>query len=249
MFPTVNVGPLAFPTKALIYLLGAWLALTVAERAARRLEVNADRVYGLATTALIAGFVGARLVFVAIYWSSYQDNLLTIVWPLNSGFNLWGGLLIGGAAAFFYGRYHQLRPWPMLDALAPALLVALIAVSLADFLAGPGFGTLTSLPWGITQFGVRRHPVQIYEILVGIVALVAWRQVLPYRSFPGQLFLLSAALYSGGRLFVDAYRENAWLTGDGFHVLQIISLVVMLAALYLLGRFSRAQATPAPQKR
>lgn len=248
MFPTINVGPLALPTKALIYLLGAWLALSVAERTARRLKVNPDRVYGLATTALAAGFVGARLVFVAIYWPSYQNNLLTIVWPLNSGFNLWGGLLIGAAAAFFYGRYHQLRPWPLLDALTPALLVTLIAVSLADFLAGPGFGTLTSLPWGITQFGVRRHPVQLYEILVGIIAIVAWQRVRPYRSFPGQLFLLSVALYSGGRLFVDAYRENAWLAGNGFHIVQIIALVVMLASLYLLGRFSRAHAAPTPEK-
>jgi phosphatidylglycerol:prolipoprotein diacylglycerol transferase len=233
MIPAISLGPLVLPTAGLVYILGAWLCLSLVERAARQLDLNAEKVYGVAATALFGGLIGARLTFVAIYWRAFQDNLLGIVWPLNTGYNLFGGLVIGLAAAFFYGRYHRLHPAETLDALLPGLISGLTVASLADFLAGPGFGTLSRVPWAITQYSMRRHPVQIYEILVGALALLVWWRLRDQRLFAGQLFLMSASIYSGGRLLVDAFRDNAWVTAGGYHVVQIISLVVMIGGLYL----------------
>jgi prolipoprotein diacylglyceryltransferase len=114
-------------------------------------------------------------------------------------------------------------------------------VSLADFLAGPGFGTLSRVPWAITQYSMRRHPVQIYEILVGGLALLVWWRLRDQRLFPGQLFLMSISIYSGGRLLVDAFRDNALLTPGGYHVVQIISLVFMIGGLYLSAALSEKE--------
>ncbi|MCA9933435.1 MAG: prolipoprotein diacylglyceryl transferase [Ardenticatenaceae bacterium] len=234
MFPTLHIGPLSLPTAGVMYILGAYAALTAIERAAGYLRQDAGRLYNLAGLSLLAGFVGARLTFVVIYWPAFRNDLLGIVWPLNSGYDLMGGLVVALVAGFFYGRFHQLNPWPTLDALVPGVLVGLLAVSLADFLGGPGFGELTNMPWGITQFSVRRHPVQIYEILAALLALGSWWYLHQDRLFDGQLFLLSTALYSGGRLITDAFRENAWLSANGIHLLQVICLALMLLSLYLL---------------
>jgi phosphatidylglycerol:prolipoprotein diacylglycerol transferase len=233
MIPAISLGPLVLPMAGLVYILGAWFSLSLVERTARQLNLNAEKVYGVAATALFGGLIGARLTFVAIYWRAFQDNLLGIIWPLNTGYNLFGGLVIGLAAAFFYGRYHRLHPAETLDALAPGLFLGLIVVSLADLLAGPGFGTLSRVPWAITQYSMRRHPVQIYEILVGALALLVWWRLRDQRLFKGQLFLMSITVYSGGRLLVDAFRDNAWLTAGGYHLVQIISLVIMIGGLYL----------------
>lgn len=247
MLPFLNLGPLALPTAPLVYLLGVWLSLFAVDRAARRLGLDAERHYALATTAAVAGFLGARLTFVLLHWSSYDDNLLGIVWPLTTGYNAFGGALIGAAAAFFYGRWRRLPLWPVLDALAPGLLVFLIAVSLADFLGGAGYGSLTSMPWGITTFGVRRHAVQLYEALVGVAALGAWWAATSprLRSTAGRPFLWAAAVYAGGRLLVDAYRENAALV-SGFHVTQVLALAALLLALGLLARRSAHRGTAEP---
>ena len=126
MFPAINLGPLVIPTAAFTYIIGAWLCLSLAERIAKRLGQDPERITGLATAVLIAGIVGARLTFVAIYWPAYRDNLLGIIWPINSGFNLAGGLFFGGAAAFFYGRAYQLKPASTLDALAPVIVTGLM---------------------------------------------------------------------------------------------------------------------------
>ncbi len=245
MLPTLNLGPLGLPTGPLVYLIGAWLALWAVDRAARRVSgrrvaagqpaLDPERYYALALTALLAGFLGARLMFVLLHWSSYDDNLLGVVWPLNTGYNAVGGGVIAAAAAVFYGRWRRLPLWPALDALAPGLLVFLIAVSLADFLGGAGYGSLTNMPWGIDVFGVRRHAVQLYEALVGVVALGAWWAATSARVpvVAGRPFLWATITYAAGRLLVDAYRENATLV-SGFHVTQIVALAVLLAAMALL---------------
>ncbi|MDX1415210.1 MAG: prolipoprotein diacylglyceryl transferase [Candidatus Promineifilaceae bacterium] len=239
MIPAVNLGPFVLPTAAFIYIIGAWLCLSLAERVANWLNQDPDKLSGLVSTGLIAGIVAARLTFVATYWSSYQDNLLGIIWPINSGFNPFAGLFFGLMAMFFYGRYKQLPLWTTLDALAPILILALIIVSLADFLGGPGFGTATDLPWGISQFDIRRHPVQLYEIGIGLIALLSWWYYHNRRLFDGQLFLIATAVYCIGRLFVDAFRANAWISTGGWHVLQILFLLIALACLILLAIGSR----------
>ncbi len=245
MFPTLSIGPFVFPTAGLLIILGAWLGLSLVERTAVRVGQNKDLMYGVAATAVFLGFVGARLTFVLQYWSAFSQNLLSIVWPLTTGYTVWGGLLLGGTAAFFYARAKRLRPWPALDALLPGLVFALIVVSLADFAAGPGYGTLTAVPWGVAQFGVRRHPVQLYELLVGGMALLVWwRASRPPVYEVGRPFLLGTAVYSAGRLFVDAFKENAWLVGDGYHALQIGSLFILLIVLFQLGRTVNSQPAP-----
>lgn len=244
MFPTLDIGPLTFPTAGLILIFGAWLCLWVIEKAAARLALDAPATYSLAAVGLFAGFVGARLTFVALYWPAYRENPLGIIWPLTSGYLPAGGLILGGLAAFFYGRARQLPPTATLDALAPGLILGLMVISLADFLGGPGFGTLTAVPWGVSQFGVRRHPVQLYELIAGGLALWAWWHLVGRRHYAGQLFLVTITLYSTGRLFLDAYRDNAWLTSSGYHVWQLVSFAVMLGGLLLLAYGHASSAAP-----
>ncbi len=240
MFPTLNVGGIVFPTTGLVILLGTWLGLTLVERTANRMGQNQQLLYGVAVTAVFTGFIGARLTFVAQFWPAFQENPLNIIWPLNTGYNVWGGAILGLIGAFFYARAKRLPFWPTLDALTPALVFALMVVSLADFVGGPGYGALTAVPWGVTQFGVRRHPAQLYELFVGGLALLIWwRTSRPMIYEVGRPFWLTTAVYSAGRLFVDAFRDNAPVVGDGYHLLQVVSLVILLAALFQLGQLAK----------
>ena len=245
MIPAINIGPLVLPTAAFVYIIGAWICLSLAERTAKWLDLDPETMSGLVTAGLITGVIGARLTFVALYWSAYQENLLGIIWPINSGFSPLGGLFFGGMAMFFYGRQKRMELAPTLDALAPILVTGLIVISLADFLGGPGFGTNSDVPWGISQFDVRRHPVQLYEIGAGLLALLTWWIMRDRRNFDGQLFLVTTAVYCFGRLFIDTFRANAWLSSGGWHVIQIICLLITVTCLILLARGSQSAETAA----
>jgi phosphatidylglycerol:prolipoprotein diacylglycerol transferase len=250
MYPTISLGSIVLPTAGLVYIVGIWLALSTVERSAKKMGLKADALYAMAASAVAAGFIGARLLFVALHWPAYQDNLVGIVWPITSGFNLWGGLFFAFTAAFLYGRAKQLPLGASLDALAPGLLVGFMVISLADFLSGPGYGTETGFLLGINVFGIKRHAVQIYEILVAFVALIVWWVASDRRQFDGQLFLMTTAIYAAGRLLFDAYRANSPLTSNGYHIIQIVSLVILLACVYLLGRLTpkRDDEQPAQQQ-
>jgi phosphatidylglycerol:prolipoprotein diacylglycerol transferase len=234
MLPTLDLGPVVLPSAGVVYLLAIWIGLSLVERAARRPGLDVEATYNLATIGLVAAFLGARLAFVLWHWPAYQANPIGIIWPLNSGYYGPAGLLAGAAAALLYGRRKQLRPWPTLDALAPGLVAGLIAVSLADFLAGPGYGTETAMPWAISQFGAGRHPVQLYEIAAGLAAWLAWRRLARRPTTPGHPFLVATAITSAGRLLFEAYRANGWLTDGGYHVVQLLCLVILLGAVFLL---------------
>ncbi len=244
MFPTLPIGPAVIPTAALTWLLGFWLALTAVERAAKPLKLDASLIANLATVGLVAAIIGARLTFVMLHWTAYQNNLIGIVWPLNSGFDVVGGLLIGVLAMVFYGRAKQLPLWSTLDALAPGIIVLLLAVSMADFLGGPGLGAVTALPIGVNLFGTNRHLVQLYELVIGLVALWVWWRVSAESRFAGRPFLITVSVLAFGRMLTDAFRVNVPLS-SGFHIVQLISLGIVLICLVILARKTLA-ATALP---
>ena len=238
MVPAVEIGPFVIPTGGLVYILGVGLALSVVEWAAKASKQDVQTMYSLAVTILGFGLVGARLLFVGLHWSAYQQNLVGIVWPLTAGFELSGGLVMGILAGIFYSRAKNLAPAGTLNVLLPGLITGLMVVSLADFLAGPGYGSETTMPWGLTQYAIRRHPVQLYEIGVGLMALGGWWFMAQLRpTVPGRTLLAALILYSAGRLFVDAFRGNPWLTAGGYHLVQIISLIALSGALLSFTRF------------
>jgi len=45
---------------------------------------------------------------------------------------------------------------------------------------------------------------------------------------------MTTAVYAASRLFTDAFRQSSWFTADGYRIIQIISLAVMLICLYML---------------
>ena len=243
MWPTLSLGRITFPTAGLVTILGIYLALVAVERAGRRLRLPHVTIYNLGVALLLAGFVGARLTFVFLHWNAFQENLLGIVWPINSGYNLWGGLWLGLMTAFFYGRARRLAWRPTLDALAPGLVVALLVISLADLLGGPGLGEFSTLPWAIPVHGSLRHPVQLYEIVMTLFALAAWQTAVSQGGPAGQAGLATVGMLSFGRLLTDAFRANTPLIA-GYHLLQILSLLILLACLLLL---ARRPSPPEPQ--
>lgn len=242
MFPALEIGPLVIPTGVFALLLGGWLALSVVERAAPRVGGVPAHLYALATAMIVAGIIGARLSFVFLHWDAFQENLLGIVWPLNSGYELWGGLLFALAAAWLQMRRDQLALGTVLDGLLPGLLTMLVFVSLSDFLGGSGYGVETTMPWGLRLFDlpVKRHPVQLYEVLVGLTALGSWVYLVRGRTrlpaganYTRNSILIPSAIYAGGRLFVEAFRANSVVVGDGWRVVQLLCLAVLAAALWL----------------
>ncbi len=245
MFPIVQIGPLAIAVPGLALLAGVWVALSLAEKEAARLHLDADAIYRLAFGGLVAGLIGARLAYVARYLGVYASDPLG-VFSLNAAtLAPVEGAVIGLAFAGLYGARRRLPPRPTLDSLAPAVAAMGVAIAVAHAASGDAFGAPAQLPWSVYLWGEYRHPSQIYELIAALGVLgLGWR--LRARClFPGFSFLLVVALSAAARLFLEAFRGDSLLIAGGWRAAQVEGLLVLAACLGMMGYWGRI-AAPAP---
>jgi phosphatidylglycerol:prolipoprotein diacylglycerol transferase len=241
MFPYLRLGPFLLQTPGLALLIGMWLGLSLSEKESVKLNLKPDQVYNLVFFGLVSGLVGARLAYAARFLNAYIESPPSLFSINPNTLSPGDGLLIGLVVAGVYGWRKGLPLRPILDALAPGLAAFMIALGVAHFLSGDAFGTKTDLPWKIYLWNDYRHPTQVYEILLatGIFAL-AWFRPL---GTPGQgvNFLTVVALSAAARVFLEAFRGDSLIWSGGFRATQIVGLVVLAAALFMMKAWAQQQ--------
>ena len=244
MFPVLQIGPLAIQTPGLILIAGIWIGLNLAERQAARYGLNAELLDNLVLISLVSSILGARIGYVIQYPSIFFESPLSIL-SFNPGLlDPWTGLAFAAFAAFIYGQRKQMVVWPTLDALAPGIAVAAIALGFSHLASGAAFGMPTDLPWAISLWGAKRHPSQIYEILAaGIILILFWPEKgLVFKRIskkPGVYFLSIVAVSAFTRLFLEAFRGDSRLILAGIRQPQVMAWLILATTFFALGRIMR----------
>jgi len=234
MFPILQIGPLAMQTPGLILLIGVWVGLSFAEKLAPRFQVNANAIYNLVFTALLAGLIGARLSYVAQYPNAFLSSPLSLI-SLNPGLlDPIGGFLIGIITAAVYANRKGFPLGSTLDAVSPLLAVFGVALGLSHLASGDAFGTPTDLPWSIELWGENRHPSQVYEILLAILILGGlWLWKKPTSERAGGTFWRFLSLSAGARLLLEGFRGDSQVLPNGLRIAQLIAWIVLAVSLLM----------------
>ena len=234
MLPYLSIGPFVIPTASLTLLAGIWVSLILAEKEAQRLKFAKDQINNLIFVGLVAGIVGARLVYALQFASIYLDDPLSLV-ALNPGtLSPLGGIVSGLLVGILSGVWKKYPLHKTLDALAPGLAVFMIFWGLAHLLSGDAFGSVTNLPWAIYLWDEYRHPSQIYEILLAIGTFFAIYKHPLGQPGDGTNFLLWVALTAVSRLLLEAFRGDSLVWTGGWRAAQVTSLAILLLALWLI---------------
>ena len=243
MLPFFRLGPLLLQLPGLALLGGVWVGSSLAEKEAARLRLNPADVYNLIFYGLVAGVVGARLVYAARYLSAYWANPISLLALTPATLSPTAGLVIGLTLAALVGWRKRLPLRPTLDALAPGLAAFLVALGGAHLLSGDAFGAPTTLPWAIYLWDDARHPSQVYETLAALaVFAVAWKR--PLGVGQGLNFLLVVALSAGARVFLEAFRGDSLVWAGGFRAAQVVGVIVLGTTLWLIRRWVAPAARP-----
>ena len=219
MFPELfTIGSVTIHTYGVLVALGILAAVALAEYLHRLDGGQPGRIIDMSLVVVLAGLVGARLVFVVINVDYYADNPLEILMLWKGGLVFYGGL-IGGAAAFTAFLVASRMPlWSTLDAGAAALAIGHAMGRLGCFAAGCCYGRLSDVPWTVTFTNPRClavevlhetvHPVQLYSFifLSGLTGFLVWLH--RRRGFPGQVAAVYLTLYSLFRFCVEFYRGD-----------------------------------------
>lgn len=250
---------LPIPVFGLIVVGAIGVAAIVARSEVRRSE--RDRylpatthllVSDLAIVSGLAGLVGARLFYVLDNLDQFLSDPASMIFS-RSGFSIYGGLVLGVLAGVAFLRRRSIPLRPMLDAVAPSMMVGYGLGRLACQIVGDGDWGIASdmalkpgwLPdwlWAQTYqgniLGVEIappgvYPTPIYESAAALVlfgVLWAFRQHLHRHGFLFSLYLLLAGFE---RLLIEKIRINVEHSILGLSLTQaeIVSLLIIAAGL------------------
>jgi prolipoprotein diacylglyceryl transferase len=233
--PSTNIWYVgAFPLRAyaLCIIAGIIVAMVIGNRRWRARGGSADNLETVLVLAIPCGIVGARIYHVLtdyeLYFGSGRHPVDALkIW--NGGLGVWGAVAGGALGAYVVARRRGIRFPALLDALAPAVLVAQAIGRLGNWFNQELFGRPTTLPWGLEIAPQNRpagyasaatfHPTFLYELLwnllVALVLVVLDRR---FRLGHGKVFTLYVALYSAGRFWIEALRVDTVNEIGGFRL-------------------------------
>ena len=249
-----HLGPVPIRAYALAIILGVFAAIWLGERRWAERGGTAGQVGDIAIWGVPAGLVGARLYHVItdhqLYFGPGRDAVDALkVW--QGGLAIWGAIAGGVLGGLLACRYYGIKMRPMLDALAPALLLAQVIGRFGNYFNQELYGKATTLPWGLeiddehapkSSTGVSLqdpsdtlyHPTFLYEALWNGVAigLIIWLDRKLKLGF-GRVFALYVMFYCAGRGWIENLRIDKVEYNDvlGLRLNVWTSILLFLAAL------------------
>ncbi|MGI6225311.1 MAG: prolipoprotein diacylglyceryl transferase [Peptococcales bacterium] len=243
--PIGPIGPISIRWYGILMstaiLVGTFLAL----REVHRQGINEDKFMNILIAAIPAGFIGARLYYVAFRWDYYSQypSEIPAVWH--------GGLAIHGAilGAFLVGglmiRYYNMDFWQLADIVAPSLIIGQAIGRWGNFINQEAYGYEVDpekVPWAMWIDGAYRHPTFLYESIWNLLifTFLIWLRRQRFIN-KGEVFLSYLMTYSFGRFIVEGFRTDSLMLGP-LRAAQVISIIFFLfAAIFLWYRRKKEQ--------
>ena len=230
-----EIGPVTLYSYGLMLALGFITASAVMTIEYKRRKFGPELAGNITLVALIAGVVGAKILYVLEHWQHFQADPSLIISP--GGLSYFGGFLLATLAIWWYAtRKKKLSFLTVADATVPGLMLGYGIARLGCHFAGDGdYGFPTDLPWGTdysqgtmppseafrnfpeitSQFpgGIAPdttlcHPTPVYELIISAIFFaVLWK----YRTCIGTnggLFRLYLMLAGLGRFLIEFLRIN-----------------------------------------
>lgn len=254
-----QAGPLQVRWYGIIIATAVLVAYIVAHYRVKGRGGNPDELSNIILVVVMAGIVGARLVFVAVNFQSFNGDFLEMLAIWHGGIAIHGALGGGLLALYGYARARGISFVWWADILAPSVILGQAIGRWGNYFNQEVFGYPTSLPWGIYIDPSRRplefaaashfHPTFLYESLLDLIVfvlllLLARGQLRKPRVWPdGSIALMYAVLYSFVRFFVEIFRIENRVAG-GLSLAQLASLGIAAVAgalLFLLRRKAAAK--------
>ena len=244
-----NLGPVPLRGYALSIILGIILAIWIGERRWVARGGTFGDVQDLAIWMVPFGLVGGRLYHVLTDYELYFGegrNPVTALYVWRGGLGIWGAVALGALGAAIGARRKGIRLLPMLDALAPAVLVGQAIGRWGNWFNQELFGRPTDLPWALEIDAAHRppgfegfatfHPTFLYEFAWNLAAFVVVVLVdRRLRLGHGRVVALYVMAYTLGRGWIEYLRIDTVQMNDvlGLRLNVWTSIVLfVLAAAY-----------------
>src|SRR5436190_3617937 len=223
-----------------MYVIGITLAVIITRRRWAARGGNPALVAEVATWAVPAGIIGARIYFDLTTPADIPHHWWGVFAVWSGGLGVWGGIAAGTLAGAWRVRRAGASVTLFMDAIAPALLVAQAVGRLGNYFNQELFGKPTSLPWGLQidpQFRPPGYegfttfqPMFLYELLfdLALAGLLVWLGRRGTVRPPG-LFALYVTGYSAFRIFEESLRIDSSVHFLGLRLNMFVAIAGTVA--------------------
>ncbi len=251
-----HLGPLPLRGYAFSIIAGILVAIWIGERRWIARGGRPGEVSDLAVWAIPFGLVGGRLYHVITDWQLYfgeDKNPVTALYLWRGGLGIWGAIAMGALGVVIGAKLRHIKLLPLLDAMAPGVLIAQALGRWGNWFNQELFGRPTDLPWGLEIDAAHRpagylenatfHPTFLYESLwcVAAFGFIVWAD----RRFQlghGRVVALYVMAYTLGRGWIETLRiDDVQLSNVLGLRLNVWTSIVLftLAAAYFVWATSR----------
>lgn len=247
-----HLGPLPIRAYALCILAGIIAGIWLGERRWRARGGPPGAVTDVAMWAIPFGIVGARLYHVisspqAYFGAGGSPVRALYIW--EGGLGVWGAIALGAVGAWIGCRRSGFRLPSFADALAPGILLGQAIGRLGNWFNQELFGAPTTVPWALAidpqhrPFGYEQfatfHPTFLYEIvwnLAGVALLLFLDR--RFRLGHGQVFWAYVAVYTLGRVWIEALRidDANHILGLRLNIFTSVILLALAVVMFVRGR-------------
>jgi prolipoprotein diacylglyceryl transferase len=252
------LGPVPLRGYALCIIAGIVAAVWIGERRWVARGGVRGEVTDLALWAVPFGVIGGRLYHVItdhdLYFGAGRSAVNALyVW--RGGLGIWGAIALGGVGVWIGARRKGIRVPPVLDALAPGVLIAQALGRWGNWFNQELYGKPTDLPWGLKITPDPLDPVRsrypdnqlfqptfLYESIWDVAAffVVIWADR-RWKLGHGRVMALYVMAYTAGRGWIETLRidnvEYQHVLGLRLNVwTSIVLFVLALAYFVVVGR-------------
>lgn len=225
MYPILfHIGSFAVHSYGIVLMLAFMVSIYIAYRTAERRtaqdpswRITPENVLDLGIWLVVAGLVGARVMFVALDWQMYAGHPTDMFRVWQGGLSFHGGFFGGLIALSIFCVRNRIPVLSMADLYAPGCMLGYAVGRVGCFLNGCCYGAPTTMPWGIRfhDDGVLTppsQPTQLYSVILGLLSFALLLHLQKRQAFRGQLSCWFFILAGAERFIMEIWRANVTST-------------------------------------
>ncbi|MCF7875027.1 MAG: prolipoprotein diacylglyceryl transferase [Candidatus Omnitrophica bacterium] len=241
-----KIGPVTIYTYGFFIFLGVLFGYLVSQKRAKESGIDKQQFSNIFFQTLIAGFIGARIVYIIINWQYFLNEPLNIIFS-RSGFVFYGGIIFGILSVFILSKKHKINFLKITDIFALAIPLAHGFGRIGCFFYGCCYGLPAQSFLGIKfppnspagSWGAKVIPTQIISAVFLFILFIFLFKIRNKAKSPGKLTGYYLLIYGVFRFIIEFFRGDPRGFFLIFSTSQWLSLLLIFLASIILNKKNR----------
>lgn len=237
MLPVLfSIGPISISSFGFFLALGFLYGALLVWRLARAWDLEEEEILDLVLLVFFGGLIGARVYFVLLHPSFFDDLFKAFLITKYPGFSFWGALLGGWLSLFYFTRRFKLNFWQIADIAVVGFLGGLILGDIGCLLGSCSVGVRSESFLAVNMVGVigKRFPTPALEALLLIMILRSLWPKATHFHIAGQILSWGLIYLGLVKFILEFFRQEQ---GAGY-IFSLVLSTLGVAVFYKISKRS-----------